>query len=266
MADSRQRADPGSTEELQARRLDRDRLPRHLAVIMDGNGRWAQQRGMPRIEGHRSAVTAVRETVEACRRLGLEVLTLYAFSTENWNRPRAEVWALMNLIKEYVGAELERLAEGGVRLRLLGRWRELDPSVVAALERARSATRECDGMTLNVALNYSGRSEIVDACRRLVTDWASGQPAEIDEATVGRYLSTAEQPDPDLLIRTSGEHRISNLLLWQIAYTELYFTDTLWPDFRRRDLYRALLDYQGRRRRFGGVEASVSRVAGRRGA
>jgi undecaprenyl diphosphate synthase len=254
MVDLAQLAEPGSPDELLVRRLDLDHLPRHVAVIMDGNGRWATARGLPRVEGHRAGVEAVRDTIEASARLGLEVLTLYAFSVENWKRPRHEIWTLMNLLKTYLGKELDSLIDNDIRLGVLGRWRELEGSVVRALESALERTSGCAGMRLNIALNYSGRSEIVDACRRIVTDWASGGRAEIDEATLDRYLYTADLPDPDLLIRTSGEMRLSNFLLWQVAYAEISITDTLWPDFRRSDLFRAILDYQGRQRRFGGLQ------------
>ena len=246
-------AEPGTPEELLVRRLDLKRLPRHVAIIMDGNGRWAQARGLARVEGHRAGVDAVRESVETAARLELEVLTLFAFSVENWKRPKAEVWALMNLLKEYIRRELQRLVDGGIRLRILGRWRELDPSVVATLERGLDATAQCQGMTLNIALNYSSRCEIVDACRGIVADWAEGKRADIDEATIGRYLSTSGQPDPDLVIRTSGEQRLSNFLLWQAAYAEICVTPCLWPDFGRSGFLEAILDYQGRQRRFGGL-------------
>jgi len=251
--DLSQLAEPGSPEEMLVRRLDLERLPRHVAVIMDGNGRWAEKRGKPRVEGHRAGVESVRDTVEAAGQLELDALTLYAFSVENWKRPRFEVWTLMNLLKEYVRRDLDKLAEHGVRLQVLGRWRELDPSVVAELERALDVTKDGDGLCLNIALNYSGRCEIVDACRRIVADWANGSGADIDEETLGRYLYTAGQPDPDLLIRTSGELRVSNFLLWQIAYSEIWISDVLWPDFRRRHLFSALLDYQRRERRYGAV-------------
>jgi undecaprenyl diphosphate synthase len=253
MIDLSQLAPPGSPEELLVRRLDLDRLPRHVAVIMDGNGRWATARNLPRVEGHRAGVEAVRDTVEAAARLQIEVLTLYAFSVENWKRPRFEVWTLMNLLKEYVRRDLHTLVDNGIRLQVLGRWRDLDPSVVAALETAVEATAGGRAMNLNIALNYSGRCEIVDACRRIVSDWAAGKRADIDEETLGRYLYTSGQPDPDLLIRTSGELRVSNFLLWQIAYSEIWVTPTLWPEFRRRHLFEAILDYQGRERRYGAV-------------
>ena len=254
MIDFDRLAPPGSPEELLARRLDPRRLPRHVAVIMDGNGRWAKARQLPRVEGHRHGVEAVRDTVEATALLGIPALTLYAFSVENWKRPRFEIWTLMNLLKEYVRRDLHTLQENAIELRVLGRWRELDPSVVRALERAVAATAGGTRMVLNIALNYSGRCEIVDACRRIVSDWASGKPVEIDEATLSQYLYTAGQPDADLLIRTSGEMRISNFLLWQIAYAEIWVTPTLWPDFRRRELFEALLAFQERERRFGAVE------------
>lgn len=246
-------AEPGSPEELLVRRIDFARLPRHVAIIMDGNGRWAKARSRPRVEGHRAGVAAVRETVETAARLGLEVLTLYAFSVENWKRPRFEIWTLMNLLKEYIRQELDRMVENGIRCQPIGRWRELDPSVVRELERAVEATRDCTRMTLNIALNYSGRCEIVDACRRIVSDWAAGKRADIDEETLDRYLYTSGLPDPDLLIRTSGELRVSNFLLWQIAYSEIWVTPTLWPDFGRTELYQAIAEYQTRARRFGGV-------------
>jgi undecaprenyl diphosphate synthase len=248
-------AEPGSPEAELLSRIDLTRLPLHVAVIMDGNGRWANHRGLARVEGHRAGVAAVRDLVEAAAGLGLRHLTLYAFSVENWKRPRAEVWTLMNLLKEYVRKELETLKANDIRFAPIGRWRELDPSVVAALERSIAATASCRGMRFNIALNYSGRCEIVDACRRIVADWAAGQRVDIDEETLSSSLYTAGQPDPDLLIRTSGEMRVSNFLLWQIAYAEIWMTPVLWPDFRRRHLFEAILDFQRRERRFGGVEA-----------
>jgi len=265
MADLLKLAPPGSPEELIVRRLDLNRLPRHVAIIMDGNGRWAKSRNLPRVEGHRAGVQAVRDTVEASAQLGLDVLTLYAFSVENWKRPRFEVWTLMNLLKEYVRKERQNLIENDIRFHVLGRWQELDPSVVRELEATLEATRACKGMSFNIALNYSGRCEIVDACRRIVADWAAGKHADIDEETLNRYLYTSGQPDPDLLVRTSGELRVSNFLLWQIAYTEIWVTQTLWPDFRRRDLFEAILAYQGRERRYGAVlegEAAEQAEAG----
>lgn len=247
-------APPGSPEELALRRLDLDRLPRHVAVIMDGNGRWAKERQQGRTQGHRAGVEAVRETIESCARLGIEVLTLYAFSVENWKRPKHEVWTLMNLLREYVRKEVETLRKNRIRLHIIGRRDRLDSSLLKELDRAMEQTADGDRMVLNVALNYSGRSEIVDACRRIVQDWASGEAVDINEDTVGQYLYTAQQPDPDLLIRTSGEQRISNFLLWQLAYTEIWVTPTLWPDFRTRHLLQALCDYQQRQRRFGALD------------
>ena len=244
---------PGSPEAKLALRIDPARLPRHIAVIMDGNGRWAKQRRLPRIEGHRAGVAAVRETVESAARLGVEVLTLYAFSVENWKRPKHEVWTLMNLLKEFLRREEKTLIDNDIRLQIIGRWRELDASVVEALEGAVARTAHARRMTFNIALNYSGRTEIVDACRKIVADWAAGEKVEIDEATLARSLQTANQPDPDLLIRTSGELRVSNFLLWQIAYSEIWVTPTYWPDFRLRHLLEAIVEFQGRERRFGGV-------------
>jgi undecaprenyl diphosphate synthase len=255
MASNAPLAEPGTVEADLLASIDPARLPRHIAVIMDGNGRWAKQRHLPRVEGHRAGVAAVRDTVETAARLGVGHLTLYAFSVENWKRPRAEVWTLMNLLREYVRRELDTLVRNDIRFEPIGRWRELDPSVVAALERAATATAGCGGMRFNIALNYSGRCEIVDACRRIVADWAAGRPVDIDEATLSASLYTSGQPDPDLLIRTSGEMRVSNFLLWQIAYAEIWVTPVLWPDFRRRHLFEAILEFQSRERRFGGVEA-----------
>jgi undecaprenyl diphosphate synthase len=261
MPDPSRLAIPGSPEELLVRRLDLTRLPRHVAIIMDGNGRWAKARNLPRVEGHRAGVQAVQDTVEAAGLLELQALTLYAFSVENWKRPRYEVWTLMNLLKDYIRQELETLVQNDVHLEVVGRWRELDASVVASLERAIEATAHCRGMRLNIALNYSGRCEIVDACRAIVAEWAAGKRLDIDEETLGRYLYTAGLPDPDLLVRTSGEMRVSNFLLWQIAYSEIWVTNTLWPDFRRRELFEAILDYQRRERRYGGVSPDEAVLA-----
>lgn len=244
---------PGSFEEQQLGQMDLQRLPRHVAVIMDGNGRWAQERSRPRVEGHRAGVKAVREIVETAARLELEVLTLFAFSAENWKRPRFEVWTLMNLLKEYLRRERDELAANDICLKILGRVEDLDDSVRREIDRALAATAQCQGMTLNVAVNYSGRCEIVDACRRIVADWAVGERVEIDEPTLSQYLYTSGQPDPDLVIRTSGELRLSNFLLWQIAYAEIHVTATLWPDFQSRDLFAGILSFQQRERRFGAV-------------
>ncbi len=235
--------------------LDFTRLPRHVAVIMDGNGRWAQQRHKRRVEGHRAGIQSVRETVETSARLGLEVLTLYAFSIENWKRPKTEVATLMGLLKRYLRLELETLLRNDIRFRVVGRMHELPGDVQDELRRAMDRTATGRGLQFNIALNYGGRAEITDAVRALLAESrAQGTPPEaIDEASVARHLYTAGQPDPDLLIRTSGELRVSNFLLWQIAYAEIWVTDVLWPDFRRRHLVQALLDYQKRERRYGGI-------------
>lgn len=248
-------AAPGSPERALLETLDLGRLPRHVAVIMDGNGRWAKQRHLPRVEGHRAGASAVRETVETAARLRLDALTLYAFSTENWKRPKAEVSTLFALLKEFLRREFRSLVENDIRFRVVGRPDGLDPSVRSALATALEATASCRGMVFSVALNYSGRAEIADAARALARDAAAGSldPETIDEDAVARRLYTADLPDPDLLIRTSGELRISNFLLWQIAYAEIHVTPVLWPDFRRRHLLEALLDYQRRERRYGGV-------------
>jgi undecaprenyl diphosphate synthase len=246
---------PGSPERVHLDALDLARLPRHVAVIMDGNGRWAKQRRLPRVEGHRAGAAAVRDTVETAARLGLDALTLYAFSTENWKRPKAEVSTLFTLLKEYLRKELKTLAENDIRFRVVGRPDGLDASVRSALDMALHATSGCRGMVFSVALNYSGRAEIADAARSLAREAAAGRldPESIDEAAVAARLYTADLPDPDLLIRTSGEMRISNFLLWQIAYAEIHVTPVLWPDFRCRHFLEALVEYQRRERRYGGV-------------
>jgi undecaprenyl diphosphate synthase len=235
--------------------LDPGRLPRHIAVIMDGNGRWAKLRHMPRIAGHKAGVDSVRDIVESCARLGIEALTLYAFSTENWRRPSMEVQALWQLLRLYLRSELSTLQQNNVRLTAIGRIDDLPASVRNELTHVTRATAANTGLHLNLALNYSGRTELVDAVRSIVN---SGIPAEaIDEELVERHLYTAGLPEPDLLIRTSGEMRVSNFLLWQIAYSELVVSTTLWPDFRARHLVEAITEYQRRERRFGGVgEAS----------
>jgi undecaprenyl diphosphate synthase len=235
--------------------LDPERLPRHVAVIMDGNGRWAGQRGLPRVEGHRRGELAVREAVECCGELGIEHLTLYTFSAENWRRSADEVSALMRLIEFVARKEIHDLHRKGVRLRVLGRIHELPASLQDELERDINLTRENTGLNLNLAINYGGRAEIVDAARRLAERVQRGQltPEEIDEAALARELYHPGMPDPDLLIRTGGEMRISNFLLWQVAYSELWVTDTLWPDFARAELVEAVRAYQTRERRFGAV-------------
>jgi undecaprenyl diphosphate synthase len=243
---------PGHPDEALARQVNFDRLPAHVAVIMDGNGRWAAQRHLARVEGHRAGIDAVRDTVETAARLGLDVLTLYAFSIENWKRPAAEVGTLMVLLKRYLRSELDTLLTNDIRFGVIGRVEELATDVRDELNRAMERTAGSTGMLFNVALNYGGRAEIVDAARRAI---ATGiPPEELDEERFAGLLYTAGQPDPDLLIRTSGEMRVSNYLLWQIAYAEIYVTETLWPDFRRRHLLEAVLAYQKRERRYGGID------------
>ena len=230
-------------------------LPRHVAVIMDGNGRWATQRGFPRVAGHREGVKAARNIVRAADQLGLRYLTLYAFSTENWNRPEDEVSMLMSLLERSVHAELPELMTRNVRLRILGRSAGVPAGVRRGIERVAQETRRNTGLNLLMAFNYGGRDELVDAFRALAARVQAGDlvPEEITEAHIGQALYAADVPDPDLLIRTSGEMRVSNFLLWQIAYTELLVTSKLWPDFSAADLYRAVAEFQGRTRRFGGV-------------
>ena len=240
---------------MQELNLDRSRVPRHIAIIMDGNGRWARQRSLPRVEGHRRGEHTVREVVETCGELGVEHLTLYTFSAENWRRSEEEVGALMRLIEFVARKEIHELHRKGVRLRVLGRLHELPLSLQEELERDVQLTRENTGLNLNLAINYGGRAEIVDAARKLAERVRSGaiDPADINEETFARELYCPEMPDPDLLIRTGGDMRISNYLLWQIAYSELWVTDTLWPDFGRGELAQAIRSYQSRERRFGAV-------------
>jgi undecaprenyl diphosphate synthase len=246
---------PGSPDEALARQVHLDRLPRHVAIIMDGNGRWAGQRHLPRVEGHRAGIDAVRDVVETSARLGLEVLTLYAFSVENWKRPPTEVGVLMMLLKQYLRSELSTLLRNNIRFKVIGRTEALAPDVLSELMDAERKTATNTGMLFYIALNYGGRTEIVDAARRAM---ASGlDPQDLDEERFASFLYTAGQPDPDLLIRTSGEMRVSNFLLWQIAYAEIWVTDTLWPDFRCRHLLEGVLAYQKRDRRFGGIAAPV---------
>jgi undecaprenyl diphosphate synthase len=229
------------------------RLPRHLAIIMDGNGRWAEQRGLPRIIGHHRGVEAVKTVVQECRSLGVDYLTLYAFSSENWGRPADEVNALMGLLCRYLESELQQMLERGLRLRVIGETGRLPRQARQVLEQVMAKTAANDGMVLTLALSYGARVEIVRSVRTLAAEVLAGRqvPAAIDEALLSSFLDTRDQPDPDLLIRTSGEMRISNFLLWQLAYTELYFTEVLWPDFDVAELHRALAEYAGRQRRFG---------------
>jgi undecaprenyl diphosphate synthase len=228
-------------------------LPRHIAIIMDGNGRWAKQHAMGRIAGHKKGAEAVRATVRACREIGIPVLTLYAFSTENWLRPAREVKALMRLLEEYLRLEIQEMMDNGIRLTTIGDREALKEPIRSVLRETIARTARNGEMTLNLALSYGGRDEIVGAVRSLVKDVQKGVLAEPDitQDSFSRYLDTVGLPDPDLLIRTSGEYRISNFLLWQCAYAEFYFTDVLWPDFNREELFRAIAEYQRRERRFG---------------
>ncbi len=233
--------------------IDPGNLPRHIAIIMDGNGRWAKQHAMGRIAGHKKGAEAVRATVRACREIGIPVLTLYAFSTENWLRPAREVKALMRLLEEYLRLEIQEMMDNGIRLTTIGDREALKEPIRSVLRETIARTARNGEMTLNLALSYGGRDEIVGAVRSLVKDVQKGVLAEPDitQDSFSRYLDTVGLPDPDLLIRTSGEYRISNFLLWQCAYAEFYFTDVLWPDFNREELFRAIAEYQRRERRFG---------------
>jgi undecaprenyl diphosphate synthase len=242
--------------------VDRNSLPRHIAVIMDGNGRWALRRGLPRIAGHKRGVDTVRRTTEACRQLGVPVLTLYAFSDENWGRPREEVGFLMDMLGTYLKAEIAAMKANGIRFRTIGRIERLPSSARVWIDRAVTETAGNTGMVLNLALSYGGRGEILEAIKRM--NAATGPADGLTEDRFSSYLDTAGLPDPDLIIRTSGEKRISNFLLWQAAYAELYFTDTLWPDFEEKDLLAAIVDYQGRQRRFGLTQDQLAPADGRR--
>ena len=245
---------PGSTDEALARQVNFEQLPAHVAIIMDGNGRWAAQRHLPRVEGHRAGIDSVRDVVETSARLGIDVLTLYAFSMENWKRPRSEVNTLMMLLKRYIRLELSTLRKNNIRFQVIGRHEELPLDVQHELETGIRETAVNSGMLFNIALNYGGRAEIVDAARRAIA--AGVRPEDLDERRFGDFLYTAGQPDPDLLIRTSGEMRVSNFLLWQIAYSEIWVTETLWPDFRCRHLLESIVAYQKRERRYGGIKPS----------
>jgi undecaprenyl diphosphate synthase len=235
------------------------KLPEHVAIIMDGNGRWAKRRALTRVAGHREGINSVREIVRACGELGIGYLTLYTFSKENWSRPKGEVSALMALLLKTIRAEVAELQRHNVRLTTIGRLEDLPFLAREGMEHGRRILRHNTGLTLNLALSYSSRQEIVEAMRRLAIEVKAGrlQPEDIDEFTVSSHLYTAAMPDPDLLIRTSGELRLSNFLLWQLAYTEIYVTDVLWPDFRRKEFYQALLAYQQRERRFGRVSEQL---------
>jgi undecaprenyl diphosphate synthase len=262
MIDLRKLAEPGSIEETLLDKVDFKRLPRHIAVIMDGNGRWARARNLPRVEGHRAGIAAVRETVETAARLELGVITLYAFSVENWKRPRFEVATLMLLLKEYLRKELATLMDNNIRFTAIGRVEGLDPSVQRELKYAEDQTARNSGLLFQIALNYGGRAEIVDTVNRIMAVLREREmsDAQIDEQFFADHLYTANIEDPDLLIRTSGELRVSNFLLWQIAYAEIHVTKVLWPDFRRRHLFEAVIDFQSRDRRYGAVDESDAQM------
>jgi undecaprenyl diphosphate synthase len=244
---------------MQASRLRPEQIPRHVAIIMDGNGRWAEQRGISRIQGHRAGLEAIRAVVRGAHELGIRYLTLYAFSIENWNRPKAEVNELMRLLDRYLDAEIGEVMRNGVQIRSIGRMDRLPTAVAAKVRAAVARTRANREMVLVFALSYGGRAEIVDAARRLMREAEVGKidPESLDEKMFAAYLYDPELPDPDLLIRTGAESRVSNFLLWQIAYSEIYTTDVMWPDFRKPNLVEALLDYQRRERRFGLTGAQV---------
>jgi len=241
-------------------RIDLSRLPKHIAVIMDGNGRWAKEHGKPRIWGHRNGVKSVREVTEAAAEIGIQWLTLYAFSTENWNRPRLEVNALMDILVYTIKEELSTMNKNNIRLGAIGDLDKLPSKTKQALLEGIENTKNNDRMTLTLALNYSARWEITEAMRKMAMKATQNKinPDEIDESKVSELLTTSHMPDPELLIRTSGEHRISNFLLWQIAYTELYFSDVYWPDFEREEFYTAILDFQQRERRFGKISEQLT--------
>ena len=230
-----------------------EKIPRHIAIIMDGNGRWAKKRALNRIKGHREGTNSVRDIVRSCRELGVEILTLYAFSTENWKRPKTEVSALMKILKEFLRSEVDEMMENGIRLKAIGEIERLPQDALQVLQDTMERTRNNTGMVLNLALSYGGRHEIVRAAKQIARDAKEGKIGleEISDTLFSRYLYTSGVPDPDLLIRTSGEIRLSNFLLWQIAYTEICVTETYWPDFRREELYEILHIFQNRERRFG---------------
>ena len=251
-------------------KLDMEKLPRHIAVIMDGNGRWAQRKHLPRVAGHRQGTQTARTTIETCARLNIEALTLYAFSVENWRRPKTETDFLMQLLREYLRQEMPLIQRNNIRLRFLGRSSELPAAVQQDMRAAEEKTAKNGGMVLCLALNYGGRAEIVDACNALLAQQnGPGTPARITEEDLTQHLYTAGLPDPDLLVRSSGEMRVSNFLLWQIAYAEIFVTETLWPDFNRARLLEALVEFQKRERRYGGIREGgpsspiPARVAGK---
>ena len=236
-------------------KIDPGKVPRHVAIIMDGNGRWAKRRNMPRVAGHRAGADAVREVVETARELGIRYLTLYAFSNENWKRPKREISALMTLLRRFMKGELEEMLHYGIGMRVIGRTDMLPPKVREEIDATMESTAHCDKMTVILALSYGGRAEIVDAARKIAERCVAGEidPSEVDEDLFARHLYFPDCPEPDLLIRTSGESRLSNFMLWQLSYSEIWFTQTLWPDFTKEEFCRAVIDYQNRDRRFGGV-------------
>ncbi|MGA7614863.1 MAG: isoprenyl transferase [Thermoanaerobaculia bacterium] len=262
MIDVSKLAEPGSVEEKLLERIDFTRLPRHVAVIMDGNGRWAKTRRLPRVEGHRAGIASVREIVETAARLELPVITLYAFSVENWKRPRFEVATLMMLLKEYLRKELTTLMENNIRFSPIGRIQGLEESVQKELRFAQEQTAGNTGLLFQIALNYGGRAEIVDTVNRIMTILREKDLDDfrVDEEFFASHLYAGNIADPDLLIRTSGELRVSNFLLWQIAYSEIHVTKVLWPDFRRQHLFEAIVDFQARERRYGGVAEPESEI------
>ena len=235
-------------------RIDQTKLPKHIAIIMDGNGRWARRRHLPKILGHKEGVKSVEEIIKAAKTLGIEILTLYAFSTENWKRPRKEIDALMMLLENYLDRETERVAKKGVRIRAIGRLEGLPARIQLKIKKAEEKTAHNKDILVNLALNYGARSEIVDAVKKIAKNVETRKlrAGDISEDKFSDYLYTAGLPDPELLIRTSGEMRVSNFLLWQISYAEIYVTEKFWPDFRKKDLEGAILDYQARERRYGG--------------
>jgi undecaprenyl diphosphate synthase len=251
--------EPGSEEEQLVEKIDFSKLPRHVAVIMDGNGRWAKKRNLPRVEGHRAGTESVREIVETCARLGIKYLTLYAFSKENWKRPRKEVATLWRLLEDYLKKEDKVLLENRFRLKVIGQRDEVPVSVQRELERVEHLTKDNDRLTIVLALNYAGRAEIVNSIKRILKE-NDFDIDSLDEEKFSGYLYTAGIPDPDLLIRTSGEQRLSNFLLWQIAYSELWITSEFWPDFRKKHLLQAVVDYQKRERRFGNIHPHKGRA------
>lgn len=231
-------------------RIDKTNIPAHIAIIMDGNGRWAERKGIDRISGHREGMKSVRSVVKAANELGIRLVTLYAFSEQNWKRPKVEVDALMELLKQYLLRERKRLVKNGIRLNAIGRLWELPKDVFLVLMETIEMTKECNSLILTLALSYGGREEIVDAVKEIISS-RNILPDDLNEQSFSNYLYTVDLPEPDLLIRTSGEFRLSNFLLWQLAYTEIYVTKTLWPDFRKKHLIKALINYQSRERRFG---------------